>query len=219
MSEPVSKTTAGDGGMNGAAPQEGRANSQDEHNHQSPKKDRYDDNLECQVCFEKKNMENLSGFECDCIFCNECLNQALRLSFTTRALYPPTCGCLERIEISDVRDIMEKDVLDLLEQVPEEWYTENPTYCGQEGCGVFIPAKLFVLDNGNKAQFAACPTCQGMTCSKCNQTLAAHNDLCGKCPRKTVSPELYSFVKENKLTRCPNCRTLVELEEGCNNIR
>ncbi len=173
----------------------------------------------CQVCLEKYDTEDMTGYRCGCKYCVQCLNQLFRVSFTTRALYPPKCGCHEQIEASEVKDSLDEDVLELLEKVPEEWWTANPTYCGQEGCGAFIPASRFGEADNKMVQFASCVSCNTMTCSKCKQTQAAHDGLCGKCPRKTVSPELYSFVKKNKLSRCPSCKTLAELEEGCNSVR
>lgn len=173
----------------------------------------------CQVCLEKKDIDDMTRYRCGCMYCVQCLNQLFRVSFTTRALYPPKCGCLEQIEAAEVKSSFEEDVLDLFEKVPEEWWTENPTYCGQETCGAFIPASRFGEVDDKMVQFASCLSCNTMTCSKCKQTQAAHDDLCGKCPRKTVSPELYKFVMKNKLSRCPSCKTLAELEEGCNSVR
>ena len=177
------------------------------------------DKKRCQVCLEKKDIDDMTAWQCRCIYCNECLNQLFRVSFTTRALYPPKCGCHERIEADEVKSSLHEDVLDLSEKVPEEWWTKNPTYCAQEGCGAFIPASRFGQSDDKMSQFASCGSCNTMTCSKCKQTQAAHDGLCGKCPRKIVAPELYAFVKKNKLSRCPSCKTLAELEEGCNSVR
>jgi hypothetical protein len=179
-----------------------------------------DENPDCHICLGKKeDMADYTGFMCGCIYCNECLNQALRLGLTTRALYPPKCSCRKIFDIPDIHFKLDEDVVALSEQVPEEWSTRNPTYCGREGCGVFMPTRLFVLADGSREQFAACTACNQVTCSDCKQMLAAHENLCGKCPRKMVSEELYAFVKENGLTRCPGCKTLVELEGGCNAVQ
>jgi hypothetical protein len=117
--------------------------------------------------------------------------------------------------------MMALDVLALLGQVPEEWLTTNPIYCGQEGCGVFMPETLFASQsNGNeKTQSGACIACNENTCRKCKQMQAAHNNLCGKCPRRMVSPEIYAFTKENGLAQCPACKTLLELVDGCNSVQ
>lgn len=178
-----------------------------------------DDKRLCQVCLEKKDIEVMADWQCRCMYCNECLSQLFRVSFTTRALYPPKCGCGLRIEASDVERSLDEDVLDLSRKVPEEWWTENPTYCAREGCGSFIPASRFGQVDDKMSQFASCGSCNTTTCSKCKQTQAAHDGLCGKCPRKTVPSELYAFIKTNKLSRCPSCKTLAELEEGCNSVR
>jgi hypothetical protein len=183
-----------------------------------------DENPDCHICLGKKeDLEDYTGFMCGCIYCNECLNQALRLSFTIRALYPPKCSCRKIFDIPDIQSKIDEDVLALSEQVPEEWSTDNPTYCGREGCGVFMPARLFVSDDDDdddsRKPFATCIACNEVTCGDCKQMLAAHDNLCGKCPRKRVPEELYVFVKENGLTRCPGCKTLVELEGGCNAVQ
>lgn len=179
-----------------------------------------DENPDCHICLGKKeDLADYTGFVCGCVYCNECLNQALRVSFTTRGLYPPKCSCRKVFDIPDIQSKLDEDVIALSEQVPEEWSTKNPTYCGREGCGVFMPKTLFVSGDDGRKQFAACTACHEVTCWGCKQMLAAHDNLCGKCPRKMVPEELYAFVKENGLTRCPGCKTLVELEGGCNAVQ
>jgi hypothetical protein len=44
-------------------------------------------------------------------------------------------------------------------------------------------------------------------------------EYCNQCPRRTVAPEHYSFIKDNSLSRCPICRLLVQLDDGCNMVR
>jgi hypothetical protein len=181
----------------------------------------YDDSdAECQICLDKVPNGDYSIVDCEnsCLYCKECLNRMFLVSLTTRALYPPRCSCRKRIDIHSMLDMYTEDVHNLLMALPEEWQTQNPTYCGQEGCGAYIPEAQFESSDRTELQVGACKACKEMTCSKCKQSQAAHNNLCGKCPRKTVSPELYSFVKENQLTSCPNCKILVELEDGCSSV-
>jgi hypothetical protein len=181
----------------------------------------YDESdAECQICFDKVAKGDYSIVDCEnsCQYCNECLNRMFLVSLTTRALYPPRCSCRKRIDIHSMLDTYTEDVHNLLMALPEEWQTRNPTYCGQEGCGAYIPEEQFKSSDGTELQVGACKACNEVTCSKCKQTQAAHNNLCDKCPRKTISPELYSFVKENQLTSCPTCKILVELEDGCSSV-
>jgi hypothetical protein len=185
-----------------------------------PRQDYDESDAECQICFDRVAKGDYSVIDCEnsCLYCNECLNRMFLVSLTTRALYPPRCSCRKRIDIHSMLDMYTEDVHNLLMALPEEWQTQNPTYCGQEGCGAYIPEEQFNSSDGTELQVGACKVCEEMTCSRCKQTQAAHNNLCDKCPRKTVSPELYSFVKENQLTSCPNCKILVELEDGCSSV-
>jgi hypothetical protein len=182
--------------------------------------------LECQICFDKLAWADVTDLLCDaCIYSKACLNQSLRISLTTRTLYPPKCACRQEIYLRDLGDVIEEDVLDLANSVPEEWASENQTYCGQEGWGAFIPAAAFISDKGeasddnSRGQFGACSVCKVRSCWKCKQTQETHMGLCGKCPRESVSPELYTLIREKKLTRCPDCRILVELQYGCEDVQ
>jgi hypothetical protein len=56
---------------------------------------------ECPVCFEKKeDADYYTQFECGYVYCNECLNQGLRLSFTNRALYPPNAAAIRHWKLT-----------------------------------------------------------------------------------------------------------------------
>lgn len=173
---------------------------------------------ECLICFDKVKRGEYCLLSCTCLYCHACTNRSLRTSLTTRAMYPPKCLCNGEINTRDRTIVLEKDTLDLLKSVPEEWVTQNPTFCGQERCGAFIPAERFKSKDFTSRLLGACTACKNITCFKCKQTEGAHDGLCGKCPRKTVSPEIYNFAKENMLTKCPGCGHLAELEEGCNEV-
>lgn len=178
----------------------------------------YLDGVKCQICFDELSRADFSFLGCRCIYCNKCLNSALRAGFTTRALYPPRCLC-RGIDLTNLGPVLDKDVLDLSIHVPEEWKTRSPTYCSGKACGNFISRVQFFSSAGMKLQYGTCPQCGEMTCSKCKQAEVSHRDLCGKCPRRQIPPELYAFIKQEKLSRCPDCKALVELLEGCNDVR
>ena len=173
----------------------------------------------CQICFDKVTRANCSYFGCECVYCNACLNGALRSGLKIRACYPPRCLCKEEIDTTYLQPVLDKDVVDLKNGVPEEWTASDPTYCAGERCGKFISGQQFLAGKRQGLHFGDCMDCGEMTCSKCKQAKVNHNDLCGKCPRRQIASELYALIRAKQLSRCPRCKILVELVDGCEDVR
>ncbi|KAF2187119.1 hypothetical protein K469DRAFT_124223 [Zopfia rhizophila CBS 207.26] len=140
-------------------------------------------------------------------YCHTCLIDLFESSMTDTTLFPPRC-CGRKIPVYAGAHFFEPELITRYEEKEEELGVENPTYCSNRSCAVFIrPANI-------KADIATCKTCESKTCSICKNPLHL-----GLCPEDPGTKMLMDVAEERKWQRCYKCRTMVELLVGCYHMR
>jgi len=141
-------------------------------------------------------------------WCAECTCDLFNRCITDDALYPPRC-CQDSgpIELGTVRHFLTIEMAQRYERRRVEMETPNRTYCSNRSCSVFLPVTLARNDS------VVCPNCATVTCTICKEV--AHGD---DCPADTTLHQVLEMARENQWRRCPRCRRMVELLDGCNHI-
>ncbi|KAH7408214.1 hypothetical protein DE146DRAFT_605434 [Phaeosphaeria sp. MPI-PUGE-AT-0046c] len=168
----------------------------------------------CSACMEQCALSDTLELECkrpeDAIkhaYCRSCLIDLLRTSLTDTTLFPPRC-CGKRIPIFACVKLCPPALIDQYRDKQNELALPNPVYCSNRYCGKFIKPGCVTAD------VATCPSCKEETCTICKNP--RHNGLCPKDPTVQM---LMEVAGEKRWQRCPRCRTMVELFEGCYHMR
>lgn len=160
----------------------------------------------CTVCYENVRFFDTARVPCGHEYCRECLQDLYRASMTDDSLFPPRC-CKQPITSGGVRIFLTSDIIAQYEQKKIEVETPDRTYCSNPTCSVFIRSANIVGDQGT------CSVCTTTTCTICKA--ASHT---GDCPSDTALAQLLETANENGWQRCFSCRSVVDLEIGCNHM-
>lgn len=106
-----------------------------------------------------------------------------------------------------VRTIIQTELAVEFEAKREELGTRNRVYCSDAICAIFIRQAHISGD------IATCPTCQEKTCVRFKS--ASHD---GDCPADADLQMTLALAGDQGWRRCAVCRSLVELNTGCNHI-
>jgi E3 ubiquitin-protein ligase RNF144 len=168
----------------------------------------------CSACMEQ--CACLDTLELDCkrpedavkhAYCRSCLIDLLRTSLTDTTLFPPRC-CGECIPIFACVKLCPPALISQYRDKQNELAYPNPVYCSNRYCGKFIKRECVTAD------VATCLGCKEETCTICKNP--KHRGLCPKDPTVQM---LMDVAGEKRWQRCPRCRTMVELSEGCYHMR
>ncbi|CAK1357497.1 unnamed protein product [Cercospora beticola] len=85
--------------------------------------------------------------------------------------------------------------------------TKNRTYCHDPACATFMPQESIISD------VATCPQCRKTTCSICKSP--SHS---GDCPEDEALNQLINTAESRQWQRCYQCKSMVELTQGCNHM-
>jgi E3 ubiquitin-protein ligase RNF144 len=168
----------------------------------------------CLACMEQCACSDTLELDCkrpeDAIkhaYCRNCLTDLLRTSLTDTTLFPPRC-CGTRIPIFACVKLCPPALIDQYRDKQNELAWPNPVYCSNRYCGKFIRPECVMAD------VATCLGCTEETCTICKNP--KHRGLCPKDPTVQL---LMEVAGEKRWQRCPRCRTMVELFEGCYHMR
>lgn len=160
----------------------------------------------CVSCDERLPENATFRAPCGHRYCRECLHTMFEKSTTTEAMFPPRC-CRQTIPIQSVQSYLSPDLMRTLAKKNTEFQTDKRTYCSWRLCSSFIDAAYIVGDR------ATCPSCGTRTCTICKSR--AHE---GDCPKDEGTQKVLETARAKRWRRCYRCRTMVELEHGCNHI-
>ena len=164
--------------------------------------------IECVSCEDHVLPEEAWAAQCSHHYCVDCLEILHRACLTDLTLYPPKCCDLE-MPWDDVKPRLNHDLAATFEGKREELNTDagNRTYCSDATCARFIGA------SHTQDDLATCPNCSKVTCTMCK---AARHE--GDCPADAALQQTLQLAEAHGWRRCTNCRSIVDLAQGCNHI-
>lgn len=164
------------------------------------------DGSRCCVCLQNFRYDDVTSLQCGHSYCQACLKGHFMRAINDESLFPPRC-CRQMIPISLVDAELSDDDRERFEDANIEFSTMNRVYCSNTDCAMFIRPSLI---KGDKAE---CGHCGSITCAVCKR--ASHID---DCPLDTALQETLALAQTQGWQRCFACRTLVELDIGCNHM-
>ncbi|KAJ8755487.1 hypothetical protein K2173_019285 [Erythroxylum novogranatense] len=178
--------------------------------------------LFCEICTERKEKDQMFRTNCDHSFCFDCMTKYVATKIEEKILRVkcPEFKCDGVLEIGTCRGVLPKEVVDSWEKAlcEEAIAGAVKVYCPFRDCS----AMLIVDDDELRREFE-CPYCHRMFCVQCN--VAWHAGLeceevksLNKDDREREDLMLIQLAKNQKWSRCPNCKFHVERTEGCPHI-
>ncbi|KAG6105453.1 hypothetical protein E4U31_001408 [Claviceps sp. LM219 group G6] len=161
----------------------------------------------CVAC--TSDVASTDSVRCPCShdYCRDCITSLFSATINDESLFPPRC-CKEPIPLELGKPFLSATLVRAYEAKKLEHETPNKTYCHVPNCSAFIPP-AFVRDD-----VATCVKCRSRTCTMCKGQMHTQRD----CPADTATAEVLQIATESGWQRCYSCRTLVDLDTGCNHI-
>ncbi len=160
----------------------------------------------CTACLEE--VAYIDAIRCPCghDYCRHCMTALFEMAIGDESLFPARC-CRQPIPLGLNQIFLPADLMGRYRAKQQEHGTPNRTYCHERTCATFIPAQFIV---GNKA---VCVKCGSSTCTLCKGPLHESD-----CPPDAITMTVLRLAKAEGWMRCFSCRTMVELNTGCNHI-
>ena len=154
----------------------------------------------CMACRSKFEAHSMISVLCRHWWCGECLENRFRLSLKDETMFPPQC-CYT-IPLKEVQKWLPKALVREFRSKELELKTKNKTYCHQPACSAFIAPHSIHNDE------AICQKCSASTCAKCRGKWHF-----GPCSAGD-NAEFIEFANSNTWKRCPQCKRMVEKNDG-----
>ncbi|KAH8695674.1 hypothetical protein BGW36DRAFT_299454 [Talaromyces proteolyticus] len=161
--------------------------------------------IQCGSCLEDK--EAFYRSSCGHEYCHDCTRQLFLGAIKDEELYPPRC-CGRVIPPGITLRILAYHELRAFSERAIEYSSKDRVYCAEPTCSKFIPPFAVRDEHGT------CPECQQRTHLPCRAL--AHPGV--DCPLDNTLQNVLAMANTENWMRCFNCRTLVELQHGCNHI-
>jgi len=139
-------------------------------------------------------------------YCRDCLQRLFESSVTDPSHFPPRC-CSKIIPLFSCTPFLPQPLITRFVARREELETVDRTYCSDTKCSKWVRPENI------EAKVANCPACGQKTCATCK---GKHHE--GLCPEDKDVKELLNVAKQKRWQTCPNCKEMVELEQGCYHI-
>lgn len=164
--------------------------------------------FQCVSCRDEFRWTDITHLKCDHKYCETCLKRFIMAPIVDRelALLPPRCCDVAVPFPVIVRTLTEAELSDF-QHAELEKATRDKTYCTNPDCGRFIAPQDIVSGEAN------CPRCNTKTCAVCKGV--GHEGVCPDDPEIQATLQLGA---ENKWQHCFSCRSLVEIDWGCNHM-
>lgn len=195
MSDLMSRITMSDNPTNGEGSSRSRLLSQ-----------RPSVEKECVSCLEKFQI-TLFTSSCGHEFCRDCIREMFLGAIKDEELYPPRC-CGEVVPPGVALRILNYEELRAFSDRAIEWTAKDRLYCAERTCSKFIPPSAIQNELGD------CSNCNQQTHLTCRSF--AHPGV--DCPMDEALHGILEMADDKNWKRCFHCRTMVELEHGCNHI-
>ena len=164
--------------------------------------------FECMGCRDGFRWADTTQLECGHGYCEPCLRAFIMAGVANRdlVLVPPRC-CGTAVPFGVIACTLTEAEMEDFQHAELEKATKDKTYCANPDCGRFIaPANIVAGE-------AICSRCQARTCAVCKNV--GHE---GDCPEDPDIQATLDLGTENKWQRCFSCRSLVEIDWGCNHM-
>jgi len=126
---------------------------------------------------------------------------------------PPTCCTSDHIPLHHVENLFDISFKKTWNRKFQEYTTKNRMYCPSRKCGAWIKPKDIHRDRDGK-KYGVCSSCKTKVCFSCNGKWHSSRD----CPKDEETKQLLETAQKHGWQRCYNCRTMIELKEGCNHM-
>ncbi|KAH9937494.1 uncharacterized protein B0H18DRAFT_199684 [Fomitopsis serialis] len=134
----------------------------------------------------------------------KCLVDLYRAATTDETLFPPRC-CQQPFVFEEVEQYLGVDLLATFKQISVEFTTVDRIYCHQPTCSAFVgPAT-------ESPSYQICPKCLAETCGHCKERAHPGNPCVDDI-------SILTLAEQEGWARCPGCKHLVELAQGCYHI-
>ena len=161
----------------------------------------------CVSCLERMPMSQTVNSPCGHVYCNACIRQLFLNATKDEDLYPPRC-CGNVVPAGVALRLLSYKELTAFSAKGVECSTIDRTYCADFTCSTFIPPWLITGEEAN------CPTCGKTTHTLCKSLQHPDQD----CPSDEPLQRVLDLGESEGWRRCFNCRTMVELGQGCNHM-
>ncbi|TVY15626.1 E3 ubiquitin-protein ligase itt1 [Lachnellula arida] len=169
--------------------------------------------VECLTCLSDDIPRSKSAkLKCGHRMCHSCLKRIFKLSVTDPQHMPPKCCTADHIPLKHVEKLFDINFKKTWNHKFQEYSTKNRIYCPARRCGEWIKPGSMHREDGKK--FGKCSRCKTKVCCSCNGRWHGSRD----CPNDEETNKLLETAKQAGWQRCYNCRTMVELKEGCNHM-
>ncbi|KAI0374372.1 hypothetical protein BV20DRAFT_913326, partial [Pilatotrama ljubarskyi] len=166
----------------------------------------------CAICGDDISGTTVVRLRCGHTYDVECINKLFTQATVDESLFPPTC-CNTRIVLADVERYLGAALQDRFRDKEREFGTSNRVYCCNRRCSVFLCAATAGSVSGVSTY---CSACGSRTCTTCKEY--AHPG--SSCRPLATSDDAVLKLGETKgWKRCPSCRHLVSVEEGCYHVK
>jgi hypothetical protein len=160
----------------------------------------------CVSCLERCTVILFIG-QCGHEFCLDCTRQMFLGAIKDEELYPPRC-CGNVVPPGVAMRVLNYKELRSFSERALEWTSKDRVYCADPTCSKFIPP--FAIDNDH----GTCHECHQQTHLPCRSLIHTGVD----CPLDETLPIVLRIGEAEGWKRCPNCRTMIELQRGCNHM-
>ncbi|KAH7391264.1 hypothetical protein BKA64DRAFT_579085 [Cadophora sp. MPI-SDFR-AT-0126] len=160
--------------------------------------------IPCSNCTDNFFDEGLSTATCGHRYCGDCIRETFTRAFRDEELFPPRC-CRQVIPLEAVSAFLTEEIESTFGHKTVEYSTKYRVYCSATGCETFLTPEMTIREGA-----AQCSTCQAITCTLCKGP--SHE---GDCPVDEDMRQLEVLAEGEGWTRCPECRRMVDLIQGC----
>ena len=161
----------------------------------------------CDSCLEDYAKESVLRTHCGHGFCVDCLTELFTSSMTDVTLFPPRC-CRQVIPLEEAEPFIGSNVAIKWQARKVEFETPDKIYCATATCAAFLTPDQIVDGVGT------CNSCLASTCVTCKNKDHPGED----CPEDQGIQAILELACENGWQRCSACRSMIELNTGCNHI-
>ncbi|PMD46782.1 hypothetical protein L207DRAFT_629273 [Hyaloscypha variabilis F] len=169
--------------------------------------------ITCLTCLSDDIPRSKSAkLKCGHRMCQSCLKRIFKLSVNDPQHMPPKCCTEDFIPLKHVDKLFDMEFKKTWNRKFVEYSTKNRIYCPAKRCGEWIKPANIHKEDGKKV--GKCSRCKMKVCCLCNGKWHGTKD----CPKDEETNRLLEAAKEAGWQRCYNCRTMVELKEGCNHM-
>ncbi|EQC35974.1 hypothetical protein SDRG_06716 [Saprolegnia diclina VS20] len=169
---------------------------------------RLDVGVACCVCLHVQP----SAFTAPCQHehCLPCL-RALLLSATDDVTRLPLACCQQPWDLDAIArtQALCQDAMQRLRDRTEEATADRPVYCPNTACAITFVSARYLVGTGSSV---VCPGCRRRICVLCSRRM--HEGTCDA----EADASLNALGAREGWQRCPHCRRMVELVDGCNHM-